>query len=293
MSAIPAEQVDRRLIHAQATVAFTPRDEDGAALTIAASPAPAAVLKDGAGAEVGDGPSVSLNGDADTMTAVVPAADLDELDTFTIEWTATVAGTELTWETALQIAGGFHFGLAPLIATRTEFSSYAAASFHEARRIAEDRLEEKTKVAWVPRGAREQHRGVGRDFLILGHTALRDLVSLTLDGDAFTATELAALEQDPAGIVTRPDGVTWPAGEIVVVHYRHGEDRPPHPVSDATMTLAKELVVPDTSIPARAVLQATELGTFRLTTAGRDGPTGIPDVDAVIADYERPRPAIA
>lgn len=293
MSAIPTDQIDRRLIHSTATVTFAPLDDDGAAVTIAASPAPSALLKDGSGTVVNAALATTLAGGAKSLSAVVPAADLDTLDTYSIEWSATVGSAALTWATALEVAGGFYFNLGVLRGLRPEFATATATQLHEARRLAEDTMEAGCEIAFVPRGARLTLRGTGRDAIVLPWAELREVYSASIDGTALTVEELAALEPDhEAGILRRPSGSVWTADETVLLHIAHGYDRPPWRVRDAAMTLAREFVTPDSAIPNRATAQSIGDSVYRLTIAGRDGFTGIPDVDAVIDANARPRPVI-
>ena len=44
---------------------------------------------------------------------------------------------------------------------------------------------------------------------------------------------------------------------------------------------------------SRATVEAPDVGFFRVSVAGPDRPTGIPEVDAVITDFGRRRPRVA
>ncbi len=58
------------------------------------------------------------------------------------------------------------------------------------------------------------------------------------------------------------------------------------------MTLAKHYLL-DSPISDRAMSESTDVGTIRYSVAGKDGPTGIPEVNAVIAQFNHRIPAIA
>ena len=290
MTAAPTGQVDRLTVGSPAALSFTPRDAEGLELTIAA---PATVdVFDGAGAAIITAQEATISEDGHALSVALAASALPLLDTYRVEWTAQIGEDERTWETALEIAGGYLFTIAEFRAQRSEFGAYPAATIQNARRLAEDRFEGEVGCAFVPRGQREVLRGDGRDTLILRRVALRAVFSLSIGGESMSPAAIDALEDHEAGMLIRPSGVVWPAGAPIVIHYAHGYDRPAADVTGAALTLAKEYATPGDAIPARAVLQSTEYGSFRLSVAGRDGRTGIPDVDAVIDFYHRKLPAV-
>jgi hypothetical protein len=288
--ATPTAQVDRRVIGVPASLALTPYDDSqGSELTLAAEPAPSVSVSDGAGVEVHAG-AAAISTDEHSLSATIPSDALPMLDSYLVRWSATAAGVAYLWTTILEVCGGHLFTLAAMRASRSEFASLPTEQLLAARTLAEARFEEECRVAFVPRGARERLRGDGSSTLLLARVALREVIALAVDGASWSAEQIAALIAEEAGILRREDG--WPAGAVVDVHYSHGYDRPEAPVTDAALRLAREYAFPDSRLPPRAVLQATEYGSFRLATPGRDGATGLPDVDAVIARYSRERPAL-
>ena len=134
--------------------------------------------------------------------------------------------------------------------------------------------------------------GNGSDTVFLPDNAVRRVVSLTVDDVAFTADELTDLDVREWGRVTRGDGLTFDDGAVVEVHYEHGLDYPDAPVASAAMLLAREYLV-RSALSSRATVEATDVGFFRVSVAGPDRPTGIPEVDAVITDFGRRRPRVA
>ncbi len=289
MAAIATGQLDRVPLGAAAVLSLTPETPAGGSYTLA-SPS-SVVVRDGAGVEVHAG-SATVAADEQSLSATVPASALDALDSYTVEWTATVSGAQSGFTSALEVCGGYFTTIAELRALRGEFASTPGATLLRARALAETAFEKQCKVAFVPRAARESLIGSGRDVLVLGHVALRELYEVKIDGVALSAGDLAALTPEEPGLVTRPGGVIWPQQASIDVYYAHGYDRPEAPVVDAVRRLAREYVVPDANLPPRAVLQVTEYGNFRLGALDEENPFGIPDVDAVYRAYRRVLPGV-
>lgn len=74
----------------------------------------------------------------------------------------------------------------------------------------------------------------------------------------------------------------------VEIEYICGFDQTPEDVSAAVVKLAASILRP-LNRPECATGESTELGYISYTLAGRDGATGIPDVDAAIMRYRRRR----
>lgn len=72
------------------------------------------------------------------------------------------------------------------------------------------------------------------------------------------------------------------------IRYIYGVDEMPVRVSEAVMALAAYYLRPSVT-PDRATGEATEAGFIRYTLAGRDGATGLPEVDAIIDQFGRKR----
>lgn len=255
--------------------------------------APASVVVvDGAGTEVWSGtPQLG----AGVVTASVPASSMPLLDSYTATWTATIDGETRSWVTRVELCGARLFGLAELRASYQEVASLTDDELDLARLRAEERLEAAARIAFCPRGGRATVLGDGTSRLILPVGAgLRRLYSVSVEGVPLTSDELNALEVREWGALDRSDGSVWPAGGLVSVHYEHGLDLPvPGPVSVATMVLAREYII-RSALSSRAMGESTELGFLRLSVADGDArPTGIPEVDAVIAAYGRRRPVVA
>jgi hypothetical protein len=86
------------------------------------------------------------------------------------------------------------------------------------------------------------------------------------------------------GVIMAPSDVGYDVD--VVLTYRHGYDRPPEPLIQAAIRAAEWSILGDTSnVSPRALGFSNEFGSFRYAMASEEHPTGLPDVDAVLARY--------
>jgi hypothetical protein len=222
-------------------------------------------------------------------------AVLDALDTYTCTWTGMKSAAAKEWTSVVELCGGYLFEISEMRAFDPAFSDatkYSDAKMRAARTAAEQRLEKACRVAFVPRARRLTLVGNDTDTLFLPDNSVRRVVSLSVDSIAFTADELAGLDVREWGRVTRGDGLPFDDGAVIEIFYEHGEDYPDSPVVQAAMLLAREYLV-RSALSSRATVEATDVGFFRVSVAGPDRPTGLPEVDAVIADFGRRRPRVA
>ena len=228
------------------------------------------------------------------LTVTVPVEDMPLLDTYTATWTGTVGDETVEWVTEVELVGGFLFTIAQLRGADSAFADdtkYPDATLLEVRTGAEMTIEgdKACAVAFVPRGRRVRLDGSGRDSLRLPDFEGRTVLSVTVDGTAWTEEQIAT--------ITVADDRLWLASGIwskghrnVVLHYTHGHDRALAPERRAALILSREyLSAPVTGLSGRAT--ATSIGDqmYRITIAGRDGITGLPEVDAAIDQRGRKR----
>lgn len=261
-------------------------DEDGTAVLVVA-PA-AAVITDGSGAQVDAGAATVTAG---VLSYLVAADKVAKLDTYQVTWTGSVGGVASTWRESFEVVGGHLFEVADIrtrVREAADATRYPAALIRAYRVAAEQRFERSCRCAFVPRGRRAKLTGEDAAPVLLPDPLAREIYSISVDGVLMTAEDLAQVRLDKAvsAIV-----YGWRRGSVLDVHYTHGEDSPPEPVRAAVITLAADGMLPN-STPSRATAVTTELGTYRVTVAGRDGATGIPEVDAVIADFGWAAPAV-
>jgi hypothetical protein len=264
-------------------------DADGVAVTVAG---PQVKVYDGAGVQVGTtGTPTATTGQ---LAYTVPAGVLAALDTYRVAWSGTVAGSPWEYAQQLELCGGFLFEIADLRAfdpALADATRYPAAVVRAARTAAEERLEQACRVAFVPRGRRVDLLGTGLPRLEVGDNAVSALTSASVAGVALTAGELSAVVVREWGAFDRGGEQVWDCGATCSLFYRHGMPAPAGPVAQAAMLLTREYLV-RSAISSRATVEATDVGFFRLSIAGRDRPTGLPEVDAVIERFGRGRPLI-
>lgn len=229
-----------------------------------------------------------------TYTLTLPDEASEALDVYTVEWSGTVAGRARTFVTRYEVVGNHYFEISDIRAFSESIaenpSRYTAAKIREARDTASERLETECVLSFTPRLAREIVKGAGRRLLVLPHNGIREIYAVEVDGVALTEEELDELTLEDYGVLAA-EGSAWYEGSVISIAYGHGLDAPEDSVKRAAMILAVDHLVPS-AIPARAMSESTDLGTIRYSIAGRDGATGIPDVDAVIKRYGRRTPVV-
>ena len=207
------------------------------------------------------------------------------LDLLTLDWTATFSGNPQVVRTYCEIVGGFYVSLAEIRALPglSSTTSFTTATLGSARNWFEDLAEEFCGVAFVPRYGRELFDGCGQNTIRLkgrGVHQLRKLLSVKVDGVSKTLTDF----------VSYPTGkVYWKAGSFstgyqnVEINYEHGHDKPDEDLRQAALAAIQTKLLGDMSgIPDRAISMTTDTGTYGLSLAGAERPTGIPAVDAVL-----------
>lgn len=276
-------------------------DDDGVHHTVHAPVS--LTIRDGAGAVIHTATPTVHSGHLDITIAV---SVLPHLDTYEFTWTATLDSATVTWVEEIELVGGYLFEISDLRAFDRQFADagkWPAEKLRRARTWVENTIEgdRAAQVAFVPRGRRVVLSGNGPDplngyidltyvqdyrTLIAPDFELRDVYAVSINDVPFTTDEVADVRVDD-NVLWHSSGLVWPKGRRnIAVHYEHGYDRPPGAVTRAALLLAREYLI-QSDLPGRAT--ATSIGDqmFRLTIAGRDGVTGIPDVDAAIDQFGR------
>ena len=114
------------------------------------------------------------------------------------------------------------------------------------------------------------------------------LLTVTVAG---TSVSLSGIQLDPYNRLVVTQGYPWLMYGFGVVDVRYEAaytDTCPGDLREAASQAARfRLLQTDgaSGIPNRATSMTNEFGNVQLSTAGKDRPTGIPDVDAVINSY--------
>lgn len=241
---------------------------------------------DSAGAAIAGSPFTATNSGTGIYQVSIPAT-LTTLDVYSVTWNLPDT-TER--ETQFELVGSFLFtqadlrGLDMVLADETAFPD---AAIVDARENTEQRFESVADVSFTLRGAREAIDGSGRSSIVSRYHELRRLVSATVNGTAITAGDVVVF---PFGELYREAG--WSEGRRnVVALLEHGYATVPEPVRRAGLLYARSVLLRSALEQSdRATAVFTDIGGYRLTLAGRDGPTGLPEVDAVLSQFGR-RPA--
>jgi len=256
-------------------------------------------IADGAGTTVVSEGVATAEGDGHVFE--VPASTAEQLDTYKAIWTVSIAGDVKTYSTHYQVVGAFLCSRTKIRSLDEELDDlvkYPASKVDEARESAEELLESEIGMALRPKGIRTTVDGSGKELLLLNGPDGRPLwkptklISVTVDGEALGSEELDEIGLHDWGALQRPERKGWPKGSRnIQLHLEYGLAEPPATVSDACATLAAYYLKP-TAIPQRATSVSSSDDTFRLVTADKQGPTGIPSVDALIHAMRYDHPAI-
>lgn len=211
-------------------------------------------------------------------TVALPAA-LTKLDTYRVLWTFPDTSTRTTY---FEMVGGFLFTAAEVQAFAEHLAAVPVAQIVALREVVEERFAKVTGVSFTRRGERIVRDGTGTDRLLLPRMEVGDVIEASFDGTAQTAADFQTY---PFGLVRATSGI-FPAGyRNVSLLIEHGYVVPPAPIHRAGIQFMRHLLTQRPLETDRATAAMGEGFGYRLTIAGRDGFTGLPDVDAVLEDY--------
>lgn len=189
-------------------------------------------------------------------------------DTVRINW---YGGDDLLFTTFLTVVTRHYFTLAQLQALddTDDFSDVTEDEFWAARQAATETFERNARRSFVQQmGTTETFSG---GFVWLGHNDVTEVLT-------------------PGWELVSDCQVRGPHGHATI-RYRYGLTEVPVRVSEAVLRLAAYYLRPSAT-PERATGEATEAGFIRYTLAGRDGATGLPEVDAAIEQFGRCRAVV-
>jgi hypothetical protein len=220
------------------------------------------------------------------------AGDVADVDVLTAVWTVTMTGPVVhTLRTRHEIVGGYYVDLAELREVGEIPEKILDARLVRVRRAFEDLAEDFCGTAFVPRYARDLFSPDGESrAVLLRRFPVRQLLRVAIDGTAQTLSDFGVTR---AGALTRDAGY-FPRGDSnVAVAYEHGFDAPSEELREAAITYASvKILGNDAAIPERALSMETPGGTFGLSIAGENRPTGIPSVDAVLLKLRNEAPVV-
>lgn len=274
-----------------ASLTIDVRNEDGELSTPTGNVA--VDVKNAAGASVQSGNAV-VSATTGIYTFALGSAVTGTLGEYTATASWTLAGVAQSRTLAINVVKDHLFEIHELRAYDPSFTDavrYTAEDIRKARENASQRLEQAADVKFTTQRTRVTLSGDGTPRLLIPDVMVSSIISMTIDG---TALDVSTVKAQPHGLLTRA-GDIWPATEPnnITVVYEHGYDSTPLDVRRGAMALAREYLVPSAT-PARATSQSTDLGEFRISVANLElgRPTGIPEVDTVIALYGQKRPSV-
>lgn len=239
------------------------------------------------GATVSPAPSTSIAGNRVkvSLTAADHTANLDRL---LLTVTATVDSLATKQVVQVDVVGSHFCSIGslreePKLDDKNRFPDALIA---EIRDEIESYVEEAAGRAFVPTFGMEKHIGDAGNNIVLRHHAVRELVSVTVDGSAQNLSNFELLLGDQ---LHAKGGFPFINAEPVVVKLEHGEDRPPVKlVREVKKAIRSELMSRGAQAPRDLLWEQTADGnTVRYSTpdwnAGRF--TGTMALDAAINAY--------
>ncbi len=207
--------------------------------------------------------------------------DVAEVERYTATWSVTLSGVAHSFVTYHEIVGAFYCDLQALRAQEglEDLARFPDARLVDARRWFEDLAERFCKRAFVLRYEREIHSGDGGTILQLERRPARRLLAVSIGATALT---VADLDLERSGRLSYEGG--FALGESnVAISYVHGDDEPDGELRDAAVEAIADRVRRSISgVSERSLSMTTGEGTFNLSIAGPDRPTGLPSVDQVL-----------
>lgn len=223
-------------------------------------------IVDGSGAIVSDNISTTVK----DKTATAHVASLPNLDTYKLLWSDGIVEYADLCERPYFTVGDFRS-----FNNGTKLSSSITDDAIQATRLqVEDTFDTAAGHAFSQRGNRETIVGDWRNVYSLEVAGATEIISCTLDG-----VDIQASIQDGMRIAF---GRPIRPGSIILIHYLHGDIVPVGALLHNALVYANALVGAPAVNP-RATGMQSEFGYAKFAVAGKDGATGIPEVDAFLS----------
>lgn len=271
---------------------FSAGDADADAVTVAAVDANGDAL-------VFDSSDATPIGEGTPGGYVFALPAQDEVARLTVTWSGewnTVAGS---LNDQVEIVGSYLFSIAQLRAfgdAALDDARYSDALLIAKRTDVTEFFEHVCSTSFITRYGRTEvdartQTYDGRHQLWLAHKRVQRLIAVRVNGTALTEDELSDVALTDFGSVERRR--SWgKRGDRIVVEYAYGHRHPPSKIVEAAMRAAR-LSVNEADLSSRMITRTDDVGTTRYAQPGRDYPTGIPSVDAVLERYDESVPLFA
>lgn len=246
---------------------------------------PTLTLTDGSGASVSHGTVTLTAIGTGSYTARLEA--LSEVDRIDVRWDAVIGGVNVRQTDVLWIDGGYIFELYELRAQPgiEDATAYPIEVLRLARDQVTTLINEYTQTAFVETYDRVVDDGKFSNTFLVPRVPPRRVIGAEVNG---TILDTSAYTVDRDGRIRSISA--WTSGRTqgqgVIVRYVYGYDHVPADLKRAALRLATQwLRSVDSQIPDRARQMTTQWGTYTLTTASEEYPTGYPDIDSVLRRY--------
>jgi hypothetical protein len=222
----------------------------------------------------------TAGGSTGRYTCQLTTAEALTLDVLTAVWS--IAGV-VRATSHHRIVGAYPFTVAQLADRAGMAEDFDQAQLRGERDRITDLVEEYCGPV-VPRYDLEQWYSRGTSTHVLEHRPVRVLRSCTVDGDPEPVADL--LVDYPSGVVT---------GDVLfydecTIGYEAGLDAPPHDLREAMLDAAADRLKREWGTVGPRVRSVSDgMGvTQQFAYAGKNHPTGLDEVDAVIMRYAKP-----
>jgi hypothetical protein len=269
---------------------------------VVATGTPTVTIVDGAGEEHLAAAATTNPSEGIYRLALTPAQTGSVLDTYTATLSALINGAVNLFETQYEVVGGSLFSVDEGRAFRgnkfTDPTKYPMQTIVDHREEIEDFIEEVIGYPVVQHGRRVLIDGASDYELFLPDLRVGAPYSVTVTDSAgtltvFDAPSLADLVVTEYGSIRRKTLGTWTSGyRNVAIHYPYGLTSVPGPLKRAALIMLYNRLLP-TDISDRAQSFTNESGTLNYSSPNGQRPTGIPEVDAILARYADHRVSIA
>jgi len=215
------------------------------------------------------------------------------VDFFTVDWTGSIGGGNVTVTDYVEIVGGFLFSLDEMRNAKPALSTvqYSTQDLIDARLEAEVTAERICGHAFVPRFGRAELDGNNDFALVLPVLDLRTIRAVAVGTNQsnrvlYDSTSLSAVEPGEAGIISRR-GAVWLWGrKNIVVEFEYGMNYPPEYIRRAAIVHARSLLSQtNTSMAKRASQVDAHNGVTYVLSQPTLETVGIPMVDAAYGRF--------
>lgn len=257
----------------------------GDELLAAADSVPTVTVTDPAGSVVTTGSVATLS--TGYYRAKVEARS--EVTRLKVVWDYVLAGDNHREISYVAVDGAYVFNLSELRALPElkDAERYPLGLLSRARSAAVDYINDYTRSAFVETYAREVMDGISaRKKLLVSRVPATRIISVTVDGSAVSTAGFTISE---SGLVRGPSQwqTSSEVGRNVAVEYAYGVVPTPGDLKGAALRLAASTCIDyESTVPDRARMMTTQWGTFQLSVANDDYPSGIPAVDSVLRRHK-------